>query len=422
MSIEHDRGLMNDERRNPAEKQMASQPDAEAVLSELASLFSSHAASSEAPEGSTDRRHEEAGADETAPKPEDMYRALVEQIPAVVFIAYLERGISEAYVSPQIESALGFSREEWLEDPIRWYRHIYPEDKHRWSVDAADLFAKGKPLKSSYRVIARDGRVAWFQCEAKMVRRKDGRPWFLQGVGFDISGLKQTEEALQERTAALQNLSSHLLRAQDEERRRIARELHDSLGQYLTALKINLDLISRSSGSGIDAFCAESQQIVERCIHETRTLSHLLHPPLLDEIGFAAAAHWYVEGFAKRSDVRVTLDLPAKLQRLPDAVEIALFRVLQETLTNIHRHSESPTAEIQLGIDDAEVSLKIKDHGRGIRAGLLQQFQKTGGGTGVGLSGMRERVNELGGRLEISSDSEGTFVNATIPVSAKCES
>lgn len=136
--------------------------------------------------------------DSQLPNLEARYRALVEQIPAVVFMAYLDRGIGEAYVSPQIEAALGFSQEEWLEDPVRWYSHIHPEDKQRWSMEAAEMFLTGNPLRSAYRVVARDGRVIWFHCEAKMIRKEDGEPWFIHGVGFDITDLKRTEEALQE--------------------------------------------------------------------------------------------------------------------------------------------------------------------------------------------------------------------------------
>ena len=127
---------------------------------------------------------------------EAKYRALVEQIPAVVFMAYLDKGIGEAYVSPQIETALGFSQSEWLEDPVRWYQQIHPDDKMRWSEEAAEMFLSGKPLRSAYRVLARDSRVLWFQCEAKMIRREDGRPWFIHGVGVDVTELKQAEGAL----------------------------------------------------------------------------------------------------------------------------------------------------------------------------------------------------------------------------------
>ena len=171
--------------------------EAEAVLLDLARVF---ADSGTAPGHVIDHPAQKNAkpADGPAPNLEAKYRALLEQIPAVVFMAYLDRGISEAYVSPQIEAALGYSREEWLEDPVRWYQHIHPDDKQRWSLEAAEMFLSGKPLRSSYRVIARDGRVIWFHCDARMKRQEDGRPWFIHGVAFDISDIKRIEEQLQE--------------------------------------------------------------------------------------------------------------------------------------------------------------------------------------------------------------------------------
>lgn len=133
-----------------------------------------------------------------SPQIEARYRALVEQVPAVVFMAELDRGVGQAYVNPQIEAALGYSQQEWLEDPVRWYSRIHPDDKERWSTEAAEMFLSGKPLRSAYRVIARDGRVLWFHCEAKMMRHVDGSPSFIHGVGFDITELKRAQEALQE--------------------------------------------------------------------------------------------------------------------------------------------------------------------------------------------------------------------------------
>ena len=162
--------------------------EAQTMLEELASVFlrdtpeSSHVAAS-------------PDAARQLPNMEARYRSLVEQIPAVVFMVYLDRGIGEAYVSPHIEAALGFSQAEWLEDPVRWYQQIHPEDNQRWSKEAADMFLSGKPLRSAYRVIARDGRVVWFHCEAKMVRRDDGHPWFIHGVAFDITELKQSRRS-----------------------------------------------------------------------------------------------------------------------------------------------------------------------------------------------------------------------------------
>src|ERR1700685_4131421 len=173
--------------------------EAETLLVDLAAVFlsSSQPATNSASFLATHDRQDDQEA-EQLPNVDAIYRALVEQIPAVVFMAHLDRGIGEAYVSPQIEASLGFSQEEWLEDPIRWYQQIHPDDKQRWSVEAAQMFLSGTPLRSSYRVIARDGGLVWFHCEAKMIRRQNGRPWFIHGIAFDITELKRTEEALQE--------------------------------------------------------------------------------------------------------------------------------------------------------------------------------------------------------------------------------
>jgi signal transduction histidine kinase len=193
--------------------------------------------------------------------------------------------------------------------------------------------------------------------------------------------------------------------------------MHDSLGQYLTALKINLEVAGTSPEQQRSELLAECVQLANSCLTETRTLSHLLHPPLLDEAGLGSAARWYVTGFAERSGINVNLDMPADFARLPMPVETALFRVLQESLTNIHRHSQSPAADIRLGITDGHVSLAIRDYGKGIPAHVLQRFRQSGS-TGVGLAGMRERIYELGGQLEIRPEVQGTTISATIPVPA----
>jgi PAS domain S-box-containing protein len=190
----------SDENTSVAAEPNLSPSEAEEILQGLAGVFSGHRNPPTArrvvyPPEQSDRGSSD---DEQLPNLEARYRALVEQIPAVVFMAYLDRGIGEAYVSPQIEAALGFSQEEWLEDPVRWYSHIHPDDKQRWSTEAAEMFLTGNPLRSAYRVLSRDGRVIWFHCEAKMIRKENGEPWFIHGVGFDITDLKRTEEALQE--------------------------------------------------------------------------------------------------------------------------------------------------------------------------------------------------------------------------------
>jgi signal transduction histidine kinase len=224
------------------------------------------------------------------------------------------------------------------------------------------------------------------------------------------------ESLVEQRTVALRRLSVKLLRVQDEERRRIARELHDSLGQDLTAAKISLDMLAQESNLDSNHL-RDARALVDRSISDTRTLSHLLHPPLLDEAGFISAAKWYVEGFGQRSGISTQLDLPSHVHRLPRRTEIALFRILQEALTNVHRHSGSRAVNVCVAADDTAVVLTVKDFGTGVPREVLDRFWKTGN-VGVGLAGIRERLKELGGVLEIRSDLDGTLLKATIPLSA----
>jgi signal transduction histidine kinase len=203
---------------------------------------------------------------------------------------------------------------------------------------------------------------------------------------------------------------------QDDERRRIARELHDSAGQTLVALDMNLASIQREakqlSPQALKT-CSESLDLVKELSRELRTISHLLHPPLLDEAGLPSAVRWYVEGFAERSKIRVNLDLDANLGRLSSECETAIFRIVQESLTNIHRHSGSPTASISISRTRREVRLEVHDQGKGISV----QKQRNSGSMkrGVGIQGMHERVRQLGGRLQINSGKGGTSVVAILP-------
>jgi signal transduction histidine kinase len=241
----------------------------------------------------------------------------------------------------------------------------------------------------------------------------------------EMAERKQVEEALrrikadlelqvEQRTAALRQLSSRLLSLQDFERRRIARELHDSLGQYLVGLKLNAHMLRQSPER--EELWSEADKLMEQCISEVRTLSYLLHPPTMDAAGFASAARWYVEGYGQRSGLQVTLDAPADLGRLADSIELALFRVLQEALTNVHRHSGASAAEVVVRQDAEQVVLEVRDNGRGIPTELLSHFHTTGAGAGVGIAGIRERVRELAGRLTLESDSNGTLVRVAIPL------
>lgn len=227
---------------------------------------------------------------------------------------------------------------------------------------------------------------------------------------------EELESVVQKRTASLRHLSAKLMRSQDEERRRIARNLHDSLGQYLTSIKLNLESLRGSDAPNKDEVLSATLESVERAISETRTLSCLLHPPLLDEVGFSSAARWCSDEFAKRSGIQVELELPDGIDRLPELVRITLFRILQESLTNVHRHSGSPSVEVRLKISNHEAVLTVKDFGRGVPAELIQCSQANGKQFGVGLSGMRERVNDIGGTFEIQSSGNGTLITVSIPL------
>lgn len=222
----------------------------------------------------------------------------------------------------------------------------------------------------------------------------------------------------------LRELTTRILQLQDDERRRIARNLHDSAGQYLAAIQMNLVALEQP-GSTLTAWQAkrisDCQEMVNRCTSEIRTLSYLLHPPLLDDMGLASAIRSYAEGFAERSDIRVELDIPKDFGRLPGEVETALFRVVQQSLANIHRHSGSCVAKIRIRQDAEEVSAVIADEGCGIAPEILKQFDTGGRLRGVGIAGMRERIKAMKGRFNIRSSPDGTTVEVSLPITQRAE-
>jgi signal transduction histidine kinase len=230
----------------------------------------------------------------------------------------------------------------------------------------------------------------------------------------------QLESVILERTVQLQNLTQRLLNIQDEERRKLSRDLHDSTGQTLAALKISVSFLvdNCKQDAPTMALVSDVVTLADQAIEEIRTMSYLLHPPLLDEVGFACAAEWYVEGFAKRSGIDVSLDIATPRERLPMRIEIALFRVLQESLTNVHRHSGASKASVCFQYQPENVVLEIRDYGRGIVAERLDRLRGASTETGVGLAGMRERLHELNGKLEIESDGQGTSMRAIVPLFA----
>jgi signal transduction histidine kinase len=215
------------------------------------------------------------------------------------------------------------------------------------------------------------------------------------------------------------NLSGRLLQLQDEERRRLAVDLHDSTAQRLAALTMNLDLLegtTRPRDARSRRALAESRSLAEQCSREVRTLAYLLHPPLLDEAGLVSAVRWYVEGFTKRSGIDVVMNL-GEVGRLPRPIETALFRVVQESLTNVHRHASTATASIRLTSTADAVALDIQDQGHGLREPLTREDGTLLPGTlGVGIQGMQERIRQLGGTFDVEFTDTGTTVRASVPL------
>ena len=249
------------------------------------------------------------------------------------------------------------------------------------------------------------------ETHATPLRNPDGTVAQL-AVTRDITKRKQAEEAIKEK-----ELSARLLKLQDEERRRIARELHDGVGQLLAAMSMNASRLDgeKSNLSPDAARCAEeNSKLIEQVSADIRTMSYLFHPPLLDEMGLDSALKWYIDGFAERSKIAAKLELPTDWERLPQDHELCLFRIAQECLTNIHRHSGSSTALVRLLRSPGEIKLEVSDEGKGLNQETQSKIA-SGETVGVGLRGMRERVRQLGGNLEIRSNGHGTIVTATVP-------
>jgi PAS domain S-box-containing protein len=258
----------------------------------------------------------------------------------------------------------------------------------------------------------REGKRITVASRQVLQRDQEGQTIGILEINRDVTSRKEAEEALR-------NLSARLLQLQDEERRRIARELHDSTGQSLAALVIHLSAVSAKVAQ-IDPSAAEflrdAIELSQKASDETRTLSYLLHPPTLDYAGIQSALEWYIEGFSKRSKVKVELEVSLGPHRLAEALERTLFRVVQESLTNIFRHSESQTAKVRISLQSGIVRLEVADNGKGIPAEILSTLNSSGGQLGVGIRGMRERVRQLGGWLQIRSRADGTTIFVSLPV------
>ena len=325
-----------------------------------------------------------------------------------------------------------------------YLKAIHPEDRARVEAAVSEaLSVRDKFYEADHRLVQADGSIRWVTARGRVEHDAEGKALHFPGVLIDITDRKRAEEnfrqlnetlehQVQSRTQELQarnaeilqqagqlrDLSNRLQQSQDNERRRIARELHDSAGQIMVALSMNLAAIVQGSADpSVVEQLGKSQELVQELNKEIRTMSYLLHPPLLDEAGLSGAIGWYLDGLKQRSGLKVDLNISHDLNRLSDETELAIFRIVQECLTNIHRHASADTARVDVVRHAENISIEIHDNGKGISAEKLTniQYQRSG----VGITGMRERVRLLNGSMNILSDKSGTRVIVSLPITER---
>lgn len=347
--------------------------------------------------------------------------AIVKTAPDIIFSR--QAGGARDYISARfyeytgapINSANGFG----------WLDYVHPDDREPSKAHWMRCVQSGESYESEYRLRGSDGEYRWFRARAVPIRDLTGNPVRWYGTCSDIHDSKLLEHSMREstvklerlvdeRTASLRRLSSRLMTMQDDERRRIARELHDGLGQEMVALKMMLHGISRQDPALLETQIGEADRLVDRATQELRTLSHLLHPPLLDEVGLGSALRWYLDGLTQRSGIEIALDMhPYDFPRLALELETAIFRIVQEALTNVFRHSGAHKVWVTLTQGKGEIVAKVRDDGKGV---VEEVVELRGGSTGVGIGGMSERAKEFGGQLKLTNAHPGAIVEVMIPV------
>jgi PAS domain S-box-containing protein len=293
------------------------------------------------------------------------------------------------------------------------WAQVHPDDASRLRSSIERDIQHGREIQGEHRIIRPDGSVAQVRYWGRPVSRRRGEVVEYMGTIQDVTEERQVRHQLRATLEQVRALAVRQLQVRDDERRRIAREIHGTTVQKLAALQLNLSALRRvgADRGGEEEMLEECVTLAESSITDLRTLSYLLHPPMLDETGLASAVRWYAAGFAKRSGLTVRIDVPAEIQRFPHEVEIAVFRLVQEGLINILRHARTDRAAVRVGTEPGRLSVEVQDWGGGMAPDEA--------GYGVGLSGMRERIEQLGGILQIRSGPDGTTLSALLPVIAR---
>ena len=347
--------------------------------------------------------------------------AIVHTAPDIIFSRQADG--ARDYISSRFYEYTGAAPDSAV--GLGWMEYLHPEDKEPSLAEWMRCVQSGATYESEYRIRGVDGNYRWFRARAVPLRDPEGNIVKWYGTCSDIHDSKMLEQSIREnatelermvnlRTIELRRLSSRLMTMQDEERRRIAREIHDGLGQELAAAKMIVDgILSRDTSPTMRQASAEASQLVDRAIQQVRTISHLLHPPLLDEVGLVSAMRWYLEGLSERSGIEIQLNVdPPDLSRLKPELETAIFRIIQEALTNMFRHSGARNGSISLAENNGNIRVTVADDGKGIEEQVIQLRPDS---LGVGIGGMRQRVSELGGSLRLSNANPGTIVEVVIP-------
>ena len=346
--------------------------------------------------------------------------AVVSTAPDVIFSSQGDGRYD--YVSDRFYEYTGVQPEQ--DKKVSWLDYVHPEDVERSKKGWLDSLERGRRYEAEYRVRAKDGGYRWFRARAVPILGLSGKIMKWYGTCSDIHDSKLLEQSIRDnavelekivdkRTDELRRLSVRLMSAQDQERRRIARDLHDGLGQELAVAKMILDKLMMEKSAQTQDACSQASGIIDRAIQQVRTMSHLLHPPLLDEVGLLSALSWYTEGLAKRSGIEALLDVqPPDFPRLPPEVETAVFRIVQEALTNVFRHAEAHKVWINLRQTDGSIVVSVLDDGKGIDDHIAELRPER---VGVGIGGMKQRAREFGGELRISNAGPGTLLELMIP-------
>ena len=328
------------------------------------------------------------------------------------------------YVSDRFHEYAGTSSDSLKS--MGWLDYVHADDVERSQACWTKCVQEGGRFEAEYRLRSKDGAYRWFRTRAIPIRDAQGTILKWYGTCSDIHDSKLLEQSIRDNTAELEKmvdrrtdelrrLSVRLMSAQDEERRRIARELHDGLGQELTVAKMVLDkMVMQKSATPPPEAGIQASSIVDRGIQQVRTMSHLLHPPLLDEVGLLSALSWYTDGLTKRSGIQTFLDVkPKNFPRLATEVETAVFRIVQEALTNVYRHAEAGKVWVSLNQRDGHIAVSVLDDGKGIDQKVAELRPDS---VGVGIGGMKQRAKEFGGELRLSKADPGTLLEVVIPV------